>query len=176
MTKKAQTLYVSFIPLILIIGLIFGAGYFLLADEIKLPSFKKDPEVRRLEGFPTVIYSEDVFEKQRKVIKTEDELNDFLNMVDPTGIATLKENIDFDKEHIIAISSETEVEVDHRIRVKKIRYDKDDEELIVLIHEFFPGDTCEIEEDPHIAVDLVAIEITDKLIDFDREKLVEECD
>ena len=167
---KATIIYMSYLPLILIILLVLGAGYFLMADDIKLPKFNKGPQIRRLEGFPTLIYSEGPIEKQRKVIKSEEELNEFLNFIDPTGLLTLKESINFEEEYVIAVSSETEKDEEHKIKIRKVYEDKEDTTLLVSIQETFGGPECTVEEDAHVAVELVVINKTDWEIDFERIK------
>jgi hypothetical protein len=166
----------SFLPLLLLILIILGAGYFLIQGEIKLPKFDRGPQIRRLEGFPTVIYTDRKVEKQRLVIKSEEELNDFLNLVDDTGLLTLREDIDFEKEFLLGVTSETEKEVDHEIKIRKVYEDKDDGSLLISIRETFPGETCDSEIDEHIAADLVAISKTDLDIEFERVKQVIECE
>lgn len=170
MTKKTTIVYMSFLPIILIILLVLGAGYFLMAEDIKLPKFNQGPQIRRLEGFPTLVYSETPIEKQRRVIKSEEELNEFLNFVDTTGLLTLKEQINFDKEYVIAVTSETEKPDGHEIKIRKVYENKDDGILLISILETFPEEGCQVEENPHIAVELVALDKVDLKIDFERIK------
>ena len=178
MTNKKQFIYISLLPLVTIIVLILGAGYFLLADEIKLPKFDKGTQIRRLENFPTIIYTEEgaAYEKQRKVLKNEQELNEFLNYIDPAGLVTLKETINFDKEYVIAVSTEVEDPETHKVKVKKVYEDKAKKSLLIAVQETFPGGDCAVEVSPHIAVDIVAINKTDWDIGFDRIKTEEACE
>lgn len=171
-------IYISFLPLLIVILLVLGAGYMLLVDEIKLPKFNKGPQIRRIEGFPTTVYvAEDrLYEKQRLVLENESELNLFLNQLDPSGMLTMRDEINFDREYVIAVASEVEVEDNHRVKVKKVYEDKDDKTLLVSIEEVFPGETCLIENSPHIGVDIVAINKTDWNIEFERVKVTEECE
>ncbi len=174
MTKKAQ-INMTLIPLVLILAIIIGAGYLLIQGDIKLPKLNRGPSIRRLEGFPTVIYTGDSIEKQRRVITNQNELSDFLNLIDKTGLVTLKEQINFDKEVLVGVSSETEQPVGHVIKVKKLFEDKANSKLTVFLEETFPSESCNAEKDPHIAVDLVAITKTNYQILFDRAKKFEEC-
>ncbi|RJR27125.1 hypothetical protein C4561_03100 [candidate division WWE3 bacterium] len=178
MTDKKQFIYISLLPLVIIVLLIFGAGYFLLADEIKLPKFNKGTQIRRLENFPTIIYTEEgkQYEKQRRVIKSEEELNDFLNYIDPAGLVTLKETVDFNKEYVIGVATEVEDPETHAIKIKKVYEDKDKKSLLIALHETFPRENCTVEVSPHIAVDMVAINKTDWSIDFERVKEEEPCE
>jgi hypothetical protein len=176
MTKKTHTIYMSFLPLVVIILIILGAGFFLLQGEIKLPKFNKGPQIRRLEGFPTVIYTNKQIEKQRLVIKSEEELYNFLNMVDETGLLTVREDIDFEKEFVLAVASETEKEVGHEIEIRKVYEDKEDGTILVSLRETFPGETCEIEIDEHIAIDVAVMSNTEHGIEYERVKKFEECD
>lgn len=172
-----RKIYISLLPLFVIIALILGAGYFLLVDEIKLPKFNKGPQIRRIEGFPTTVFVEEtaIVDKQRRVIKTEQGLDEFLNTVDKSGMLTMRDKINFEKEYVIAISTEVVKEDNHKVKVRKVYEDKATKTLLVSIVETFPGDNCTIEINPHIGVDLVAINKTDWIIDFERIKDADEC-
>ena len=175
MTKKTL-INMSLLPLILILVIILGAGYFLLQGDIKFPKLDRGPEIRRLQGFPTVVNTDQDLERKRVVIKSNDELNNFLNSIDKTGLLTLKDKIDFNKEYLIGVSSATEVVGDHKIKVKKITQKETTKEISILIEETFPGKTCVQENSMNIAVDLVAITKTDVKIGFDRIKTVKDCE
>lgn len=172
-----KKIYISLLPLVVIILLILGAGYFLLADEIKLPKFNNGPQIRRLEGFPTNVFVQESSssQKQRKVIKSEQELNEFLNSIDKSGMLTLREKIDFNKEYIIAVATEVEKLDGHKVKIRKVYEDKSAKSLLVSVVESFPGEYCNAEINPHIGVDLVAVNKTDWKIDFERVKDVMEC-
>ncbi len=172
-----QKIYISLLPLFIIIILILGAGYFLMVDEIKLPKFNKGPQIRRIEGFPTtVVVDQDTkMDKQRLVIQVDHELDTFLNNVDKTGMLTMREKIDFNKEYVIAVGSEVENADGHRIKIRKVYEDKENKKLLVSIVETYPGEKCVVDMVPHVAVDLVAINKTDWTIDFERVKDTEEC-
>lgn len=174
--KQNTTLNMSLIPLFILIVLILGAGYLLIQGEIKLPKFNKGPQIRRLEGFPTIIYTETNLEKQRRVIKNEQELNEFLDYVDESGLVTVNEKINFEKEYLLAVSTETEQETGHTIKVKKVYEDKEDGVLLVYIEETEEGENCEPESDPNIALDIVAITKVDQEFTFDKVKKVKNCD
>lgn len=170
-------IYISLLPLFVIILLIIGAGYFLLVDEIKLPSFNRGPQIRRIEGFPTnvVVDQNAKADKGRLVFQAEHELDTFLNKIDPSGMLTMREKIDFNKEYVIAVTSSIENAEDHKIKVRKVYEDKANKTLLVSIIESFPGENCVSNFSPHIAVDLVAINKTDWQIDFERIKDDIEC-
>ncbi len=173
--KQQASLRVSLIPLVIIFFLILGAGYFLLQGEIDLPKFNKGPTIQRLEGFPTVIYTQESMEKQRKVIRSEVELDEFLNSVDKSGLLQMRESINFGKDMILAVSSETNDEVGRKIKIRKVYEDKEKRKIVVEIEEKKPGETCNPEIDKNITVDMVKISKTDWEIDFDRVIKVEEC-
>jgi hypothetical protein len=61
------------------------------------------------------------------------------------------------------------------VRIKKIYEDKEKGTILVSLRETEAGDTCEVEMDPNVAVDIVAISKTETPIDFERVKQVEEC-
>jgi hypothetical protein len=173
--KEQAMLRISLIPLVIIVALILGTGYFLMEGEIKLPKFKKGPQIRRMEGFPTVIYTDKPLDKSRHIITTEEQLNEFLNYVDDTGLLGLKENINFEREYLLAVSSETEDETDHEIKIRKVYEDKENRKLIVSIREREPGKNCDPEADSNVNVDIVAVSKTDWEIDFEKVKEVVEC-
>jgi len=176
MTDKKK-IYISLFPLFIIILLIIGAGYFLLADEIKLPDFNKGPKIRRIEGFPTnvLVAQDQKADKQREVLENEQELDEFLNSVDKSGFLTMREKLDFNKEILVAVASEVESLDGHRIKIRKVYEDKANKALLVSIIEEFPGENCVADVNTHIGVDIVAINKTDWTIDFERVKEVAEC-
>jgi hypothetical protein len=176
MIEKTHKFYISLLPLIVIIILIVGAGYLLLADEIKLP-FGKGPQIRRIDGFPAIVYTVQgqTSDKMRVEIKSEKELSDFLNTVDKSGLLTMREKIDFNKEYLVAVASSIETIDGHKLKIRKMYEDKQAKTLLISIVETYPGDTCAQETNPHIGVDIVAINKTDWTIDFERTKDVQEC-
>lgn len=168
-------LRISVLPLLLI--LIAGAVYFFFFTDQDLVDFKKEPEVRRLNGFPAISYVTKEQEKQRVVIKSDEELANFINSVDESGFLTIRENINFDKEYLLGVSSSTNAFTGGEIKIRKLYEDKEGGKLIVSVKETEAGKTCaEIEEKMNVTVDLVAISKTDYAIEFERVKEVEECD
>ena len=174
--KQRASLKVSLIPLVVIVFLILGIGYFLLQGEITLPKLRKGPTIQRLEGFPTVIYTQEDMKKQRRVIRNEQELDEFLNFVDKSGLLQMRESVNFEKEIILAVSSDTNEEVGRKIKIKKVYEDKEEKEIKVIIEETKPGETCTPEMDRNVTVDMVKLSKTDWEISFDRVTKVEECD
>lgn len=175
MNEQKAILRISLIPLVIIIGLILGAGYLLMEGEVKLPKFNKGPQITRLEGFPTVVYTDQALEKQRRIIRSEEELNDFLNYVDPSGLLEVNEKIDFNKNYLLGVSTETEEKTGHDVKVKKVYGNKKDKKIIVSLRETEAGSSCEVEMDSNISIDLVSISKTDFVIEFERTKQVTEC-
>lgn len=167
MSKKPQILYISLLPVVLLVVLALGAGYFLMKDDLKLPSFSKEPEVRRLEGFPTIIYTDQEIDKQREVIKDQESLEKFLKTADPTGNLALGEKINFEKEYLLGVTSPTQDEAGHEIKVKKLYEDKKEGSLLVSIRQTDNPESCEVVLQKNVAVDLVAISKTDYNIEFE---------
>lgn len=177
MTKRTKTtLNMSLIPLVVIVLLMLGAGYFLLQGEIKIPGLNKGTEIRRLDGFPTIITTEMPLEKQRRIIKSQEELAEFLNYIDPTGLTEVRDPVNFDREFLLAVSTDLQDETGHKMRIKKVYEDKNKGHLLVLIEETNKGDNCEVEVESNIAADVVAISKTDYEISFDRVTKVEACE
>ena len=176
MTKNKKHFYISILPLLVIVVLIIGAGYLLFADDIKWPK-SKGPTVRRLDGFPTIVYVDagKSFEKQRKVFKSEEEVNQFLNSIDKTGMLAMRSKVDFSKEYVVAVATEVENPETHKVKIQKLYENKDDKTLLVSIKETYPGENCTVETAPHIGVDMVAINKTDWSIDFERVQEIANC-
>lgn len=174
--KQRAALKVSLFPIVLLVGLILGIGYFLLQGEISLPKLNRGPTIQRIAGFPTVIYSDREMQKERRVIRSEEELNEFLNYVDETGLLDVKENVNFDKNVIVAVSTETNEEVDHGIKIDKVYEDKEKNEILIQFNEIKPGDSCKKEYDKNIAVDMVIISETEMDIEFEKITKVVECE
>ena len=173
--NQKANLRISLVPLVAIIGLILGAGYLLLAGDINLPRFNKGPQFRRVEGFPTIVYTDKQIEKQRTLIKSEEELTNFLNTIDPSGLLEVREPINFNKEYLIAVTTETEDKTGNSIRIKKIYENKEKKSMLVSINETTQGETCETEIDKNVSVDIVAVSKTELPLEFDRVKQIQEC-
>lgn len=165
----------SMIPLAIILILIIGAGYLLLKGDIKLINWNRGFQLRRLENFPQIIFTDKVVEKQRLVLKSQDELNQFLNSVDTTGLTVVKENINFNKEYLIAVSSKTFPETGHKLKIKKMLESKPEKKLTASIEESEKAVNCAIENQKNIVIDIVAISKTDWDIEFERIRKTEEC-
>ena len=168
-------LNISIIPLIIIIAVVGVLGYYWIGGELRMPSFGKDPEITRFEGFPTVMYTDQKIDKQRRIITNQAELDEFLMLMDSAGLLKLNTQIDFEKYILLGVSTETEDKVGNSIKVKKAYEDRNANTMLIVLEESVRGETCEIEIDPNIALDLVAISKTDAKIDFDRVKKVVEC-
>ena len=176
MIDQKAKLRISLLPVIVIIGIILSAGFLLLSNEFDVAKMFEKSTLRRIEGFPTIVYTSNDVEKQRLVIKNEQELAELLNKVDSTGLLEVNESINFDNEYLIAVSTETENRSGIDVRIRKVEIDTDSNTLKVLIRETELDDSCiEIEEDKYVSLDIVAISKTDMNIEFDREKRVEFC-
>jgi len=78
---KSVKLYANVIPIIIILLLIGGAGYFLFGQDLEIPIEDRKTQITRVEGFPRMIYVSEDREKVREVITSEEELNEFLSEV-----------------------------------------------------------------------------------------------
>lgn len=174
MTNKTSK-KVNLLPLFILIG-IAVAIYFVFLSDNEAFQFNRSPQVKRLNGFPAVAYTEKELEKQRRIITNEEELAEFLNYVDDSGYLIVREDINFDKEILLGVSTSTESTTGHEIKIRKLYEDKDKNELLVSIRETEPGETCEVEQTKNVSVDLVAVDMTGMQIEFERVKQVEECD
>lgn len=177
MNEKNITLYISLLPLIIIVGLVLGAGYLLLGEDVDLPRiFSANPRIKRLEGFPTTLNVTEDRDKIRLVITNEEELNKFLNSVDNSGLLTLKEKVNFARKVLIGVATKTLEEEDHRFKVRKVYKDKENETLLVSLLQENPGETCNPELDKNIWIDLVEIDKTEWKIDFELVRKTIECE
>jgi len=166
---------INLIPLFILVGLAIVI-YFVFLSDNEAFKFDRSPQVRRLNGFPAVAYTDKELEKQRRIITSEEELAEFLNYVDESGYLLVREDINFDKEILLGVSTSTESTSGYDIKIRKLYEDRDKNELLVSIRETEPGETCEVENVKTVAVDLVSIDMTEMNIDFERIKQVQECD
>jgi hypothetical protein len=174
MSRKSYDLYMSALPIVIIVAVILGAGFLMTRDDIKLPflSANNRIEVRRIEGFPTIWDTQKDLEKQRLVIKSQEELDTFLKYTE----LEFGEKIDFNKEYLLVASTKTLGENGHKIKIDRVYKDTDDYSLLVKVEEFKPGELCVTDPWPNIAVDIAAISKTDKKIEFERiKKTDDEC-
>lgn len=162
-------------PLAIIILLVLGVGTFLLKDEIKLPNFNKEPTITRLAGFPTTLVTTKQLDKQREVITSNDQLNQFLNSIDESGLLKVQETINFDKDIVIAAVSGTNDVKGITEKIRKVYEDKAKRKLLVSVEESVPGDTCTPQPGMNIAVDIITLSKTDWNISFEKIKKTVEC-
>lgn len=157
------------LPLIILLGLIVVAGYFLLQGDIKIPFLKNTNTVavRRLADYPAKITLTEEKDKMQSVIKSEDDLVKFLASADPSNKLTINEKIDFNKEWLLGVVSKTVKESGTEFRVKKVYLDKEHNQLSVTSLMRKPGDTCIAVAELSAFVDIVAINKTDKEITFE---------
>ncbi len=168
----------NLIPVAVIVLLILGAGYLMTKGDLNIPFLKNADEIelRRIEGFPTVLPASTQVDKQRWVIKTQAELDDFLKTVDPSGLAKVAESINFDKEYLLAVSNETRPQGGHEIKIRRVYKNSKDNTLRASVHEQRPGDGCILEQYLNTAVDIVAISKNDKEIGFEVIKDIKNCE
>ena len=159
------------LPLIILLGLLVGAGYFLLQGDVKLPFLNDDDavEVRRLDSYPakvTLPASEEK-DKTEMIIKSEDELVTFLAAADPASTLTLNEKIDFDREYLIGTTSKTLKTSGYEFKTRRVYEDKEKQELTVSSLMRQPADDCIVNEEFSMFVDLIAISKTNKTVNFE---------
>ncbi len=165
---------INLIPVFIIVALLIGV-YLVFFSKADILDFNATPEVRRLNGFPTIVYTNKDMEKVREVITNQDDLAKFLNTVDESGYLIMRDTINFDKEMVLAVASSTNEYEGHEIKIKKIYENKEDNKIIVSVREIEPGESCEKIENKNIAVDLVTISDTTREIEFERVKEFAEC-
>lgn len=178
MTKSKSSM--NLVPVVLIFVLILGAGYLLLKDTLKLPWFRDDStvEITRLEGFPRTWDTQKEIKKARRVIKNEAELKEFFSyadMADEASLNAILSKVNFDKESLLGITSDTQSETEGLIRVKKVEIDKVKKKLNVKIIQYKPDTTCVPEIKSNILIDIVKISANDNEIGFDVVKENRSC-
>lgn len=175
MTKsKAST--ANFLPIIAIAILIAAAGFLLTKDDLELPWMPSDKvSATHLINFPREVPTLQELEKDRKVLKSQDELNNYLKTIDPTGSTRVDEDIDFNRYFVVAANTETLTEDGYKMKIRRIYEDKEENELKVMILLTEPGDTCETQEVTNVVVDMVKVKKTDMNFSFGREKQTKEC-
>jgi hypothetical protein len=175
MTKsKAST--ANFLPIIAIAILIAAAGFLLTKDDLDLPWMPSNKvSATHLVNFPREVPTLQELVKDRKVLKSQDELNNYLKTIDPTGSTRVEENIDFNRYYVVAVNTETLIEDGYKMKIRRIYEDKDENELKVMILLTEPGDTCETQDVTNVVVDMVKVKKTDMKFSFGREKQTKEC-
>ena len=68
-------LKISLLPLAIVILLILSAGFLLLSNEFNITKVFRKNTIRRIDGFPTIVYTSNNVEKQRSVIKNQQDLS-----------------------------------------------------------------------------------------------------
>jgi len=170
----------NLVPVILIFVLILGAGYLLLKDTLKLPWFRdgETVEITRLEGFPRGWETQNDIKKSRKVIKSENELKEFLqyaNIDDETTYKNIVSAVNFDRELLLGVTSDTQEETEGLIRIKQVKIDAINKKLLVKIFQYKPDSTCVPEVKKNILVDIVKITNSNNSIDFELVKENRSC-
>jgi len=179
MAKSKSSMNV--VPVILIFILILGAGYLLLKDTLKLPWFRNDNtlEITRLEGFPRAWATEKEVEKVRRVIENKAELQEFFDYVDMSSdqasLEAVLATVDFNKEILVGVTSDTQEETEGMIRIKRAEVDKAKKKLYVRIIQYKPDGTCIPEIKKNILVDIVKVDRSDNKIEFDVVKQERSC-
>ena len=133
-----------------------------------------------MEGFPRSWVSEKEVEKVRRVIENKAELQEFFDYADMTSDQTslnaVLAQVDFDKELILGVTSDTQEETEGMIRVKRVEIDKIEKRLMVQIIQSKPDSTCVPEIKKNILIDIVKIDRSDNQIEFDVIKQNRSCD
>jgi len=173
---KSVKLYANVIPIIIILLLIGGAGYFLFGQDLEIPIEDRKTQITRVEGFPRMIYVSEDREKVRKVITSEEELNEFLSEVDKNDELTLNTNINFNKHYLVGAATKTLEGENHEFKIKKIYKDTDDKTLTIVQERVDPDDECRLEDGKNIWVDIAQINKTDWNIDFELVKKILPCE
>lgn len=163
----------SGLPVLIVLGLILGAGYFLLGGDFSFPFNEPDTtvEVRRLEEFPINVPLTNKIEKIQTVIKSEKELIAFMAAIDKSNTLSISEKINFDKEYLIGVSSKSFDTGGYEFKIRKIYIDQEKNILLVSSKTIKPGDACIVTQELNTIVDIVAISKTDKVFEF--ENLIE---
>lgn len=168
----------SALPLIIIIGLILGAGYLLLKDSIDLSFLEvdNDLEMERLENFPKTVPVSENIDKQRTVIKSEEELVDFLSYVSKSKNLSVGRKIDFNKKMLIAVSTKSYETGGYSVKIEKIIKDKETDSLYVTSLITEPGDTCAVTQQLNSSVDMVIVDKTKMNVEFETLRTTDLCE
>ncbi len=181
MSKQTKIFSMSLLPVVLIVILIIGAGFFLLeGDVIKLPGARDDNyiQTRRLNGFPTTINTEKDLKqsKMRKVITSKEELYSFISSIDPLNTFTLSEEPNFDKEVVLAVTSGSQTLEGNAVKIRRVYLDKKNNSILVSIKQTSVDEDCENTLGNNIPVDLVAMDKTELKIEFENQKEDAPCE
>jgi len=169
--KKGKTNLL--IPVFVILGLIVVLGYVLLREDI-LDVFKTYT-LKRIDGYPKVVNSNKLTEKQRVLITSKEEYDaKIAEIFENTSELPLPE-IDFEKNNLLIVTTETNDTLGYRIKVDKVVKNEQDQELDIFIVHSKPGETCVNEEKKNVAIDMVSIEKLAWKVKFNKVDTVKEC-
>lgn len=168
----------SALPLIIIIGLILGTGYLLLKDSIDLSFLEvsKDLEMERLENFPKTVSVTKDLDKQRAVIKSEEELINFLSYVSKSKELSLGRKVNFKKEMLIGVSTKTNNTGGYSVKIEKIKVDKKTNNLYITSLITKPSDNCVVTQQLNSAVDIVLVSKTNMDVEFETVRTTDLCE
>lgn len=171
----SSTIYISLLPIVVLVLIIFGVGYYLTDGEFDFGDKKDNLNARSIDGFPTTVVTSADIAKQRLVLKSQEELNDYISMIDSSGQLKVEEKVNFEKEYVLAVSTELLNTSGYEFEVDKIEVNHEERKVNITARESKPGETCEVETFDNIALDLVVIDRTDYEIEFDRTQRTVEC-
>ena len=173
---KSKASKANFLPIIAIAILIAAAGFLLTQDDFELP-WKPSNKVTatHLINFPREVPTLQQIKKDRKVLKSQKELDTYLKTIDPTGSTRIDEEIDFNRYFVVAANTETLTRDGYKMKIRRIYEDKEENELKVMMLLTEPGDTCETQEVTNVVVDMVKVKKTEMNFSFGREKQTQEC-
>ncbi len=175
MTNKS-TASTNLLPIFIIVALIIAAGFLLTKDDFKAPWQKSDKiKAEHLTNFPREVPTLEQLEKERLVLKSQQELDSFLMKVDPTGSTKVSDKINFEKEWVLVATSPTLLTDGHKLKIQKIYDDTEKLEIRAVVIYEKPGDTCDVQQVSNVVVDMVKIKQTEMKIDFDKEEKEVEC-
>ncbi len=173
---KSIKLYVNIIPLAIILLLIGAAGYFLFGRDLEIPIEDRRTKITRFENFPQKIYVDEERDKMQKVIKSEEELNEFLNEIDVEGKLNFNENVNFNRHYLVAATTKTLDAENYEFKIDKIIKDTDSKKLMISRERVEPEEDCKIEGEKNIWVDFIKINKTDWTIKSELVKKKLPCD
>lgn len=175
MTNKSRA-STNLLPIFIIVALIIAAGFLLTKDDFEAPWQKSNKiKAQHLENFPREVPTLEQLDKLRVVIKSQQELDDFLMQIDPTGSTKVSDNVNFEKEFLIAATSPTLTTDGYKLKIQKIYNDEEKMELKVVVSYEKPGETCDVQQVSNVVVDMVKVKQTDMEINFEKEEKEVEC-
>ena len=164
------------IPVAIVVVLVLILGFVLLRDSI-LDLFKPNKNALiRIEGFPKEVESTKKIDKNRTIVRSEQEFKDLMKkLFDDENKIQMPQN-DFEKNDLYVVNTELNDTRGFRLKIRNIFKDEEKNRFDSVLERQKPGKTCINEEVSNVALDIVKVEKNITNIDAERVDKIIDCE